>query len=83
MTACDLACLEAYCARDNIYTARAEGLQEGMKKGMKKGLQEGMEKGLHEGKLQVARNLLATGMSAEQVAELTGLTLATVRALHG
>ena len=49
---------------------RAEGMAEGMAKGMAKGIAKGeLSKGL-----EVARNLLAMGMSWTQIIQATGLT---------
>ena len=61
---------------------RAEGIAEGMVKGiaegMVKGIAEGMVKGIAKGELskglEVARNLLAMGMSWTQIIQATGLT---------
>ena len=72
---------------------RAEGLAEGMKKGRAEGLAEGMAKGMAEGmekerakaeseKLDIARQLLGTGMPSSQVALIMKLPLDTVNALH-
>ena len=44
------------------------------KRGMEKGRAEGMAKGMAKGKAEVARNLLAIGMSWPQIVQLTGLT---------
>ena len=49
---------------------RAEGMAEGMVKGMAKGIAKGE---LSQG-LEVARNLLAMGMSWTQIIQATGLT---------
>ena len=38
------------------------------------GLAEGEARGIERGRAEVARKLLASGMSGEQVAEFTGLT---------
>ena len=40
----------------------------------KRGMEKGMAKGRAEGKAEVARNLLAIGMSWPQIVQLTGLT---------
>ena len=57
---------------------RAEGMAEGMVKGMAKGIAKGMAKGIAKGELskglEVARNLLAMGMSWTQIIQATGLT---------
>jgi hypothetical protein len=45
------------------------------------GLEDGFEKGIAEGKLEIARNLLAKGMTPEFVHDITGLDLETIAAL--
>ncbi len=55
-----------------------EILQEGEEKGLQKGVQLGVER-----LEQAARNLLASGMAVEQVANLIGLPLERVRSLQG
>ena len=60
---------------------RAEGLAEGMAKGMAKGMAEGMAKGLAKGRaegerqkaMEIARKLIASGHTPQEVALLTGL----------
>ena len=64
---------------------RAEGLAEGMKRGRAEGLAEGMEKERAKAeaeKLDIARQLLGTGMPASQVALIIKLPLDTVNALN-
>ena len=68
---------------------RAEGLAEGMKRGRAEGLAEGMAKGMEKErakaeseKLDIARQLLGTGMPASQVALIIKLPLDTVNALN-
>ena len=62
--------------------ALQEGEQKGWQRGLTKGLQKGWKKGKQEGKQEIALNLLKVGMSAEQVAQVTGLTVEQVRQLH-
>ena len=56
---------------------RRDGLREGMEKGLEEGLRQGREEGLRQGELnskrQLARNMLAKGLPAGVVAEITGL----------
>ena len=56
----------------------AKGIAKGMAKGMAKGIAKGMAKGRAEGELskglEIARNLLAMGMSWPQIMQITGLT---------
>ncbi len=51
-----------------------KGRAEGMAEGMAKGMAEGMAKGELSKGLEVARNLLAMGMSWTQIIQATGLT---------
>ena len=48
------------------------------KAGLKQGIEEGLEKGIEQGqkseKLSIAKNMLAKGMKATDILELTGLT---------
>ena len=81
--------------KNSIDTAKREGkeegLAEGMEKGLVKGLAEGMEKGLAEGmekgmnkrSLEIARKMLANGMDAATVMEITGLSESQLQQLKG
>ena len=46
-----------------------------------KGMEEGMEKGKHEANTETAQRLLAMGLSAEQVAKATQLSLEIIKNL--
>ena len=58
----------------DIYATRKFDEKRGMEKGMAKGRAEGRAEGLAKGKAEVARNLLAMGMSWTQIIQATGLT---------
>ena len=62
----------------DIYATRKFDEKRGMEKGRAEGMAEGMAKGMAKGELskglEVARNLLAIGMSWPQIVQLTGLT---------
>jgi len=76
--------------KNSVDTAKREGIAEGMEKGMKQGLEKGMEKsmkqgiekgmkqgmkqGLEQRSLEIARKMLAKGMDAASVMEITGLS---------
>ena len=53
--------------KNSIDTAKQKDIEEGMKKGM--------EKGMNQKALEIAKNMLAMGLSAEQVAKATQLPL--------
>ena len=56
-----------------------EGMEKGMAKGKQEGLAEGMEKGMNQKALEIAENMLAMGLSAEQVAKATQLPLDIIK----
>ena len=68
--------------KNSIDTAKREGKEEGLAEGMERGLAEGMEKGMAEGmekgmnqrSQEIARKMLANGMDAATVMEITGLS---------
>ena len=79
--------------KNSVDTAKREGIAEGMEKGMKEGMElgmakgkqeglaEGMEKGMNQKALEIAENMLAMGLSAEQVAKATQLPLEIIKNL--
>ena len=77
--------------KNSIDTAKREGKEEGLAEGMEKGLAEGMEKGLAEGmekgmnqrSLEIARKMLANGMDAATVMEITELSESQLQQLKG
>ncbi|MBW0031917.1 Yae1 family protein [Segatella copri] len=60
-----------------------KGLAEGMEKGLVKGLAEGLEKGMNKRSLEIARKMLANGMDAATVMEITGLSESQLQQLKG
>ena len=70
--------VNAYCdIKNSVDTAKREGIAEGKEIGMK----EGMEKGMNQKALEIAKNMLAMGLSAEQVAKATQLSLDIIKNL--
>ena len=60
--------------KNSIDAAKREGKEEGLAEGMEKGLAEGMEKGMNQWSLEIARTMLAKGIDAAMVMEITGLS---------
>ena len=56
-------------------TKFAEGRAEGIAEGRAEGIAEGRVEGRAEGFMEVAKKMLDKGMSAEVVADMTGLSL--------
>ena len=71
--------------RDNIETARIEGRiegrEEGRIEGREEGLAEGREEGIEENKRETARKMKALGMTADVIAQVTGLSVEEVNEL--
>ena len=61
----------------------AEGIEKGLAEGIEKGLAEGMEKGMEKRSLEIARKMLANGMDAATVMEITGLSESQLQQLKG
>ena len=61
--------------KNSIDTAKREGKEEG--------LAEGMEKGMNKRSLEIARKMLANGMDAAMVMEITGLSESQLQQLKG
>ena len=61
----------------------AEGMEKGLAEGMEKGLAEGLEKGMNKRSLEIARKMLANGMDAATVMEITGLSESQLQQLKG
>ena len=58
-----------------------DSYQKGKEKGKEEGIAEGMEKGMNQKTLEIAKNMLAMGLSAEQVAKATQLSLEIIKNL--
>ena len=71
--------------KNSVDTAKREGIAEGMEKGMKQGMEKGMKQGMKQGleqrSLEIARKMLAKGMDAASVMEITGLSAERMRQL--
>lgn len=59
---------------DALMTIAQQLEQKGIEKGRIEGIQIGEEKGRHEGKLEVARTMLQSGLDRGTVMKMTGLT---------
>ncbi|MBO5731793.1 MAG: hypothetical protein J6R67_11380, partial [Treponema sp.] len=65
------------CRRDGY----EEGREDGISIGLERGLEQGLERGAYKTKLETAKNLLAMGLSPEQVTQGTNLPLDVVQGL--
>ena len=56
-------------------------IDDSYQKGKEEGIAEGMEKGMNQKAQEIAKNMLAMGLSAEQVAKATQLSLEIIKNL--
>ena len=66
---------------DVLGNARLEGMEEGKAEGRAEGRAEGKAEGRAEEKNDIARKMLANGLSIEQIALITGLTEQEIKGL--
>ena len=66
----------------DIAVQRQESLMIGMQQGIQQGMQQGFFNGAYQAKLETAKNLLQIGLSIENIAKATGLTVQEVENLH-
>jgi predicted transposase/invertase (TIGR01784 family) len=59
----------------------SDAWEEGMEAGMEKGIEKGMETGIEKGKEEMARNLIANGISPDIIAKSAGLPLERIQKL--
>lgn len=59
-----------------------QGIQQGIEQGLQQGLQEGLQQGLQQGIEQTAKNFLQMGLSVEQIAQGTGLSIEEITELQ-
>ena len=64
-----------------LNTAKADGRADGLAEGLAEGEAKGRTEGIAEGISRVAKKMLESGMSAEMIASVTGLTKAQIAAL--
>ena len=71
--ATDMAVLKEESYEDGLFVGREEGREEG--------ISIGLERGAYEKALETARSFLSMGLSPEQVAQGTGLSLEVIQKL--
>ncbi|MBQ8385673.1 MAG: hypothetical protein IJX45_10605 [Spirochaetaceae bacterium] len=81
--ATDMAVLKEESYEDGLFVGREEGREEGISIGLERGRATGREEGAYQTKLETARSFLSMGLSPEQVAQGTGLSLEVILQLIG
>ena len=77
----NMACMAA-AEREAREKGHAEGHAEGRAEGRAEGMKQGRAEGRAEEKKAIARNLLAMGLTIEQVAQGSGLPIEEVKGLQ-
>lgn len=62
--------------------AKAEGWAEGWAKGWAEGWAEGIAKGIEQRNIEIAKNMLRKGLSAEDISEMTGLSVDLINTIQ-
>ena len=79
--ATDMAVLKEEAYEDGLFVGREEGISIGLATGREEGISIGREEGAYQNKLETARSFLSMGLSPEQVAQGTGLSLEVIQKL--
>ena len=72
----------AAAKEEGVEIGMAQGVEIGMAQGVEIGMAQGVEIGMAQGATLIAKNMLAAGMSYEQISQLTGLDIETVKQLE-
>ena len=78
----DIATISEVQFKAGIVQGLAEGKSLGLAEGKSLGLAEGEARGSRQAKLETAKNLLQFGLSRENIAKATGLTVQEVEAIN-
>ena len=79
--ATDMAVLKEEAYEDGLFVGREEGISIGLERGREEGISVGIERGAYQKALETARSFLSMGLSPEQVAQGTGLSLEVIQKL--
>ncbi len=68
--------------KDGFAEGKAKGLEEGRAKGRAEGRAEGIAKGIEQRNIEIAKNMLRKGLSAEDISEMTGLPVDLINTIQ-
>jgi predicted transposase/invertase (TIGR01784 family) len=66
---------------EEVFT-KAGIIPEWIERGVEKGIEKGIERGIERGVERTAKNLLATGMPVEKIAQVTELPVEKIQTLR-
>jgi predicted transposase YdaD len=71
--------------QEGLKEGKIVGLKEGQKQGLQKGIKQGIKRGIDQGAqdkaIEVARNLLKTSLTLQQISDTTGLPLDKIKGI--
>ncbi len=70
-----------YAKQDGWNKGIAKGFAQGMEQGLEQGIEQGIEQGQNKERLQNARRMIEKGYAAQDIADITGLSLGEINAL--
>ena len=73
--------LAEYDYATDIAVQRAEERETAFAEGIEQGLERGFERGTYQTKCETAKNLIGIGLSIENIAKATGLTIEEIKSL--
>lgn len=68
--------------RSQIIYAERQGEKRGLEQGLEKGLERGLEQGAARKQSEIAQRMKAKGLSNDEIAELIGLSVEEIDAIH-
>ena len=68
--------------KDGFAEGKAKGLEEGRAEGRAEGWAEGIAKGIEQRNIEIAKNMLRKGLSAEDISEMTGLPVDLINTIQ-
>lgn len=68
--------------KDGFAEGKAKGLEEGRAEGRAEGWAEGIAKGIEQRNIEIAKNMLRKGLSAEDISEMTGLSVDLINTIQ-
>ena len=73
--------LAEYDYDTDIAVQRKEAFEDGISIGRNEGISIGLSQGVQQAKLETAKNLLSIGLSQDQIASVTGLSIEEIEKL--
>jgi predicted transposase YdaD len=74
--------IRSFARKEGLKEGKVLGLKEGQKQGLQKGKALGLKEGQKQGRQEVAKKLLKTSLTEQQIADITGVPLEKIKELQ-